>query len=172
MSNEPRSRYAFEKLSILIVDDSTFTREMVETVLRALGVRQVHQAADAAAGFVELRTHPIDIAFVDWVMDPLDGLDFTRLVRDAKDSPNPFLPIIMLTGHTELWRVEQARDVGVNEFLAKPFSAKSLYRRVVSIIDNPRPYIRTKTYFGPDRRRRDVGPPPGVPERRWQAPGR
>ena len=42
---------------------------------------------------------------------------------------------------------------GVGEFLAKPLSAKALYQRVLNVVANPRPFIKTKTYFGPDRRR-------------------
>jgi DNA-binding response OmpR family regulator len=72
----------------------------------------------------------------------------------------------MLSGHTELQRICEARDAGVNEFLAKPISARALYSRMMSLIANPRPFVRTATYFGPDRRRRDVGPPEGVAERR------
>jgi DNA-binding response OmpR family regulator len=72
----------------------------------------------------------------------------------------------MLSGYTEYRRVTEARDAGVNEFLAKPISAKALYQRFASIIDNPRPFIRTKHYFGPDRRRQNLGPPRGTPERR------
>jgi len=79
-----------------------------------------------------------------------------RLVRTGEDSPNPFVPVIMLTGHTETSRVVEARDAGVNEFLAKPISANGLYRRIRAIIENPRLYIKNKGYFGPDRRRRQV----------------
>ena len=88
------------------------------------------------------------------------------MVRSGEDSPNPYVPIIMLTGHTELHRVCEARDAGVNEFLAKPISAKALYSRVASIIEFPRPFIRTKSYFGPCRRRRNLGAPRGMKERR------
>jgi hypothetical protein len=49
--------------------------------------------------------------------------------------------------------VLQARDTGVSEFLCKPISAKALYDRIYSIVMHPRPFIRTKSYFGPDRRR-------------------
>ena len=59
----------------------------------------------------------------------------------------------MLTGHSEKKRVVSARDAGVTEFLAKPISAKGLYQRIVNVVANPRPFIKTKTYFGPDRRR-------------------
>jgi len=72
----------------------------------------------------------------------------------------------MLSGYTEYGRVIEARDAGVNEFLAKPISAKALYQRFAANIDNPRPFIRTKHYFRPDRRRQYNGPPRGVPERR------
>ena len=77
-----------------------------------------------------------DVLIVDWHMEPLDGLDFVRLVRTAKDSANSYVPIIMLTGYTEYRRVTDARDAGVNEFLAKPISAGALYLRFASIVDN------------------------------------
>src|SRR6185436_8595600 len=64
-----------------------------------------------------------------------------------------YVPIIMLTGHSEKKRVTAARDAGITEFLAKPISAKGLYERIVNVVASPRPFIKTKTYFGPDRRR-------------------
>ena len=71
----------------------------------------------------------------------------------------------MLTGHSERARVMAARDAGVTEFLTKPISAKGLYQRIVNVVFNPRPFIRTETYFGPDRRR-NVNPNYNGPERR------
>lgn len=102
-------------------------------------------------------------------MDPMDGIEFTKLVRTAKDGRNHFVPIIMLTGFAQLERVIQARDAGVTEFLAKPFSTESLYSRIVSIVDHPRAFIRCKTYVGPDRRRRELGPRDGIADRRKAA---
>jgi hypothetical protein len=61
--------------------------------------------------------------------------------------------------------VIKARDAGVTEFLAKPISAKALYNRILHIILNPRPFIKTETYFGPDRRR-NVNAKYSGPERR------
>ncbi len=80
-------------------------------------------------------------------------------------SPNPFVPVIMLTGHTHIDHVRQARDAGVNEFLAKPVSVKAIMTRLISVIEHPRPYVRTKAYFGPCRRRRGADEYRG-PERR------
>jgi two-component system, chemotaxis family, chemotaxis protein CheY len=87
------------------------------------------------------------------------------MIRQPGANANPFVPIIMLTGHTERTRVTRARDAGITEFLAKPISAKGLYQRVFSIVAHPRPFIKTATYFGPDRRRNTSSSYSG-PERR------
>jgi DNA-binding response OmpR family regulator len=74
-------------------------------------------------------------------------------VRNDEHSPNPFVPIIMITGHTEKYRVEAARDAGVTEFLAKPITAQNLFARIAEIVERPRAFVRCDNYFGPDRRR-------------------
>ncbi len=98
-------------------------------------------------------------------MPVFDGLELAQMIRQPGANANPFAPIIMVTGHTEKARVTAARDAGITEFLAKPISAKALYQRVVNVVANPRPFIKTKTYFGPDRRR-NVNPNYVGPERR------
>ena len=84
----------------------------------------------------------------------MDGLEFVRLLRTATNSPNPFVPVIMLTAHTETKRVMEARDAGITEFLAKPISAQQLGSRIRAVIEHPRPFVRAESYIGPDRRRR------------------
>ncbi len=155
-----------DRLNVLVFDDDRNMRALIESILFALGVRNIREAHDVKQAFGDLQYFHADIVITDWHMEPLNGLDFVRMVRSGDDSPNPYVPIIMLTGHTEPHLVCEARDAGVNEFLAKPISAKALYSRLVSIIEYPRPFIRSKTYFGPCRRRRNVGPPWGMKERR------
>lgn len=159
------SDYNLSRLNFLIVDDNKHMRALVKSILHALGVKNVLEASDGADAFKELRHFPADVIICDWNMAPLDGLDFVRMVRTGSDSPNPFVPIIMLTGHTEMNRVMEARDCGVHEFLAKPISAKKLYSRIRSIIENPRSFVRAGMYFGPDRRRKTLANYNG-PERR------
>ena len=154
------------EIKVLVVDDNRHMRYIVKTILLTLGCKHVHESADAAAAFTELKSSPPDLVIVDWKMEPLDGLDFTKLVRTAKDSPNPYIPIIMLSAHTEHRRIAEARDAGVNEFLAKPISVEGMAKRITSIVNNPRNFVRTKKYFGPCRRRQDSGPPRGTKERR------
>lgn len=155
-----------DRLSILLVDDNPSMRSLVKQILNAFGIKTIAECTDGSEALQELRNFPADIIIVDWMMDPVDGLDMSRLIRTAADSPNPFVPIIMLTGHTERHRVEEARDAGVTEFLAKPISANAVYQRLQQIIEMPRPFIRTGTFVGPDRRRRQIELPGGTPKRR------
>ncbi len=157
--------YKLERLNFLVVDDNGHMRALVKSVLRGLGARNIKDATDGADAFKRLRTYAADIIICDWRMLPMDGLDFVRLVRTDKDSPNPLVPVIMLTGHTEANRVTEARDAGVNEFLAKPISAQQLQLRIRAVMKHPRSFVRAQSYAGPDRRRRHDPEYPG-PERR------
>ena len=65
----------------------------------------------------------------------------------------PDVPIIMLSGHGERWRVVEAVRLGVNEYLIKPVSAKALDDRLVSITLQPRPTVQLGDYYGPELRK-------------------
>lgn len=165
--------YRLDRLAVLIVDDNQHMRSLVRTILESLGVSQIVEARDGAHALEKMGQSQIDLIITDWNMDPLDGLALTRHLRTSPESPDQFVPVIMLSGHTERARVMQARDAGVTEFMAKPVSARSLYARIVSIIENPRPFVRTNDYFGPDRRRQML--PFEGPDRRkpgGEAPGK
>lgn len=142
-------------LKILVVDDNAHMRTITSAVLQSAGMRLVKEAADGGAALEILRDYPADLVIVDFNMFPLDGVEFTRLVRNSPDSANPYLPIIMMTGHSEKSRVYEARDAGVTEFVVKPITAKAILDRIQSVIFQPRPFVKTEGYFGPDRRRRD-----------------
>jgi CheY-like chemotaxis protein len=144
----------FDLLKILLVDDNHHMRVLLTEILRAIGVRHVFDATDGAEALQLMRSQPVDIIMSDLAMQPLDGIDFVRLLRNSPDSPNPMAPVIMITGHSTMKRVNEARDVGVNEFLSKPVTAKGVLERISRVVENPRPFIRTANYFGPDRRRR------------------
>ncbi|MBM3534915.1 MAG: response regulator [Alphaproteobacteria bacterium] len=156
--------YRLDRLAVLIIDDNQHMRSLVRTILESLGVTQIMEARDGAHALEKMSQTQIDLLIADWNMEPMDGLDLTRHLRTSPESPDQFVPVIMLSGHTERARVMQARDAGVTEFMAKPVSARSLYARIVSIIENPRPFVRTNDYFGPDRRRQML--PFEGPERR------
>jgi two-component system chemotaxis response regulator CheY len=158
-------RIEFSKLRFLVVDDNVHMRRMLRALLMGFGSREVHEAADGTAGLDAFHQFTPDIVILDWAMPLLDGLEFARMIRQPDSNASPFTPIIMLTGHSERRRVTAARDAGVTEFMVKPISAKGLHQRIVNVVANPRRYIRTKTYFGPDRRRNTASSYNG-PERR------
>jgi two-component system chemotaxis response regulator CheY len=159
--------YNIAKVNFLVIEDSDHMRSLVRNILNALGAQFIREARDVAGAYEVLSAFPVDITICDWQMAPVSGLDFVKELR-KKDGQHRFMPIIMLTAHSELMRVTEARDAGVNEFVIKPVSAKTLYTRIREIIKNPRPFVETASYFGPDRRRKQMKY--GGPERRGAAP--
>ncbi len=149
--------YELSKVRVLVLEDNGHMRKLLRSMLLAVGCGEVLDMADAAQAYIKLKQTPVDFAVVDWEIYPVSGLEFVRKIRTERDSPNQFLPIIMVTGHTERERVTRARDLGITEFLAKPISAQSLSQRIEELVDRPRPYIRTTSYFGPCRRRKRGG---------------
>lgn len=146
---------SLKSLNVLLVDDNQNMRAIAAAVLHSADIRNVYEAAEGATAFDLLRRNAIDMAIVDFNMFPLDGVEFTRMVRTSPDSPNIFLPIIMMTGHSERTRVYEARDAGVTEFIVKPITAKAVLDRINAVIMRPRPFIKAEDYVGPCRRRRD-----------------
>jgi CheY-like chemotaxis protein len=146
-----------QTVSVLLVDDNQHMRVITSAILQSAGIRNIREVSDGAAALHALREAPVDIAIVDFNMFPMDGVEFTRLVRNSSDSADPYLPIIMMTGHSERSRVTEARDAGVTEFVAKPITAKAIFDRIKAVIVNPRPFINADGYFGPDRRRQRPG---------------
>lgn len=135
-----------------MVDDNNHMRKIIKTLLHGFGAREVYEAEDGASGLEAFTANAPDVVILDWVMPILDGIELTQMIRGSQGA-DAYTPIIMLTGYSEKKRVMQARDAGITEFLCKPISAKSLYQRIVNVVVNPRAFIKTKTFFGPDRRR-------------------
>lgn len=159
--------YDLDRLSVLLVEDSPFIRSLLINSLKILGVGTVitKDHGGEAIEFLQLvKENPmkagvmsIDIILSDWVMSPVDGMMLLRWVRRHKDSPDRFMPFIMITGYSELEKVNQARDMGVTEFMSKPFTIKAVADKLAQIIERPRQFVHTKDYFGPDRRRQILG---------------
>jgi len=141
-----------ERLRVMIVDNSPMMRELVQSVLESVGVKHFLSAGDGSKALKMMPAFGPHVAFVDWEMEPMNGLDFVHAVRKLPEADNPFLPIIMLTSHAEEPWVIEAKNAGVHEYLIKPATGAAILARLASIINNPRPFVRTDDYFGPARR--------------------
>ncbi|VAW15382.1 hypothetical protein MNBD_ALPHA12-935 [hydrothermal vent metagenome] len=153
------------RLSILVADPNPYMIKIIRAMLRGFGVTKIREASDGAVALEEFKSQTIDIAIFDFALSTLTGVELTELLRGDEQSSYRFVPIIMMSAFTEKWRVESARDAGITEFLRKPLCARDLYLRLVEVIENPRPFVRTNNYFGPDRRRQPQNNYSG-PERR------
>lgn len=154
-----------QSLSVLIVDDNQYMRKIIRTLLVNVGVKNVYEATDGIDALEAIRMFGPDLVVLDWEMPLLDGRELVRIVRSPGVFPMPDVPIIMLSGHGERWRVVDAVRMGVNEFLMKPVSAKALLDRIVSILARPRPIVQYDGYYGPKPRKLFVEPTrkPGIP---------
>jgi two-component system chemotaxis response regulator CheY len=142
-----------ETLKVLVVDDDHYMRKVVRTMLAAIGVRTVFESPDGISGLDSIRQNSPDLVIVDWEMPMIDGAQFVRIVRSPNEFPIPDIPIIMLSGHGDRWRVVEAARIGAHEYLLKPVSTKALRDRIVTIIGRPRPTVQLNGYYGPAPRR-------------------
>lgn len=152
--NIPRQLEArLTTVKVLVVDDDQYMRKVVRAMLTSIGIKQIYEASDGPAGLEAIRNFSPDIVFVDWEMPGMDGLQFIRMVRSPDQFPMPDVPIVLLTGHGDRWRVIEAARYGVNEYLLKPVSTKALLERVASVLLKPRKMVQVDGYYGPEPRK-------------------
>lgn len=154
---DPAVALDLSNLRILLVDDNEQVRLLVRQILKTFGIRQVVQCRDGADAIETLRHEPLDVIITDWLMKPVDGLEMTRILRTAEDSPAPAIPIILMSGHADRSMILKARDTGVTEILVKPITPQTLYNHLKAVVEKPRTFVQAPRYAGPDRRRRVAG---------------
>lgn len=158
--------YDFESLTVLLVEDSPFIRSLLTNSLRVLGVGKIitKDHGGEAIEFLKLvKEDPmkascqgVDIIISNWQMSPVDGMMLLRWVRRHKDSPDRFVPFIMVSAFSGKARVSRAREMGVSEFLTKPFTIQAVCDKMILTIEKQRQFVHTGSYFGPDRRRQKL----------------
>ncbi len=140
-------------INIFVVDGIDFTASLQRQMLRVLGARNIRVYTRSDKAWSDFKRTPADIILTGWRIRPFSGLAFVDKLRNDGETPNPYVPIIMVTGYSDEEHVGIARDAGVNEYVIKPFSPKSLFSRIEAVIDRPRRFVRVPDFFGPDRRR-------------------
>jgi CheY-like chemotaxis protein len=149
-------------LAVLVVEDTGFIRLLITSVLRALGIENIHHAENGGEAVKLLKeraktlpegTPPFDIIVSDLMMPEVDGFMLLRFIRTSPESTDRFASVAMMSGAADYGFVAKARDLGATEFIAKPFSTQGVWDRLMAIVYKPRRFVLGGGYFGPDRRR-------------------
>jgi CheY-like chemotaxis protein len=146
----------FSKVRFLIVDPNALALQMLNDILSMLGANYVRRATDYDKAMDVLKEGNIDILITEREITPKNGIELVDFIRKDPSSRDRLLPIIVLTARSEEPFVHEARDHGANEFVAKPYTVDSLYKRLAAVIAYPRQYVSAPGYFGPERRRKQV----------------
>lgn len=146
--------YNFSKVSVLVVEATKEMYRLFRDVLSMLEVpdRNIFPAYSMEEAFENFCKNNYDIVITDWLANPDQGIALTKQIRTHARSPNRFVPIIMTAGSGHLSRVMRARDSGISEYLVKPFTAEGLAMRITRVIEQPRHFVISETYVGPERR--------------------
>jgi DNA-binding response OmpR family regulator len=124
-------------MKVLIIDDSAPIRTLARTILSAGWTIDYRECADGRAGLAELAWKP-DLVLVDYEMRPMDGVAFTRQLRQGATAADPRTAVIMMTGHADREHVMSARAAGVDGFIVKPLTIRSVLERVQAVLSRPR----------------------------------
>ncbi len=164
------ARINLEKAEILLLDEALEGLSVLTQMVSAFGVRSVHRCRNIEAAKKEALDGPLDLILVGSNGHDSSSYDFIRWLRRSGLDPNAYAPTILLSGHTQLHNVHQARDCGANYIIAKPVSPSVLLERIVWVAREKRSFIACEGYVGPDRRFHDNGPPAAMAERRQIEP--
>jgi CheY-like chemotaxis protein len=138
----PLIQVNLQDMKVLVVDDSSTARRFMKEILHEMGVVHVVAAAEGAEALKMLQEFPADIMLCDLHMAPLDGIELTRILRNADDSPNPYLPVIMLTADATQVQLKNALTAGVNAFMSKPVKMDTLHKKLVAVFSRPFVFVR------------------------------
>ena len=116
-------------IRILVVDDATFIRDMVKKQLRDKipGV-EVLDAPDGARALAQLKGQAVDLILSDWEMPNLSGAELLTAVRAMPHEGD--IPFIMISSRGDRNHIVKAIELGVSDYLTKPFSAEELLKKV------------------------------------------
>ncbi len=121
-----------EKIEVMVVDDTSVSRMLITESLAEIGVRNVHIAKDGKAALAALMAKPAHLVISDMNMPGLDGLGLLKGLREYK--PTSRIGFILVTGKPDKSLIERGRQLGLNNFLAKPFSTPAIKAAIEAVV--------------------------------------
>ena len=119
------------KMTILVVDDFSTMRRIITNVLKQLGYENIIEAEDGSKALALLDTQHVDFVITDWNMPQMSGLDLLKAIRSSKDKKG--IPVLMVTAEAMQENIIAAAQAGVNNYIVKPFDAKTLSEKIDKI---------------------------------------
>ena len=156
-----QQRINLRGVTTLLVDSDQFTRGLVAQMLRGFGMDSPTVGEAGAHAKHHLTNHYADLIIIEAALPDMQCADLIRWIRGQEKSPFRFVPIIVMSGYTQLRLVSAVRDAGANLVVKKPLSPANLLNRVAWVARTERPFIQAGDFTGPDRRFRDILPPDG-----------
>ncbi len=156
-----QARLNLRNVTTLLVDRDHFTRSLVAQMLRGFGMDTPTVLETAAQAKHHLMHHYADLCIIEGALPDMPSADLIRWIRRQEKSPFRFVPVIVMSGYTQLRLVSSARDAGANIVVRKPLSPQGLFDRIAWVARIARPFIEAGDFIGPDRRFRNVPPPDG-----------
>jgi DNA-binding response OmpR family regulator len=145
---------AAQRLNVVIIDDIAYRRRLVAETLPCLGSMRIDQASSSEHGLELIRARAPDLIITDWDLETKQGAAFVKDIRSGKAGDEAKrLPIIMMGDNVTNFELDLARNAGVDEFVARPFSVASLTQRFRAALEARREFIMSAVYIGPCRRR-------------------
>jgi len=160
-----QTRLNLGKISAVLVDGDKYVQDLLGQMLRGFGLEHLATFDHGDAAKEYITKNNVDLCILEAVLPDMPGTDIVKYIRRLENAQTRMLPIIVLTGYTQVGAVERARDAGANLVIKKPVSPRVLFDRLAWVSKNQRPFIESENYIGPDRRFKSIGPPGGVGRR-------
>lgn len=120
---------------ILIVDDSQGVRQIIADILRAAGITMPLYAENGKVAWRKIQEEKPDLVILDWDMPVMNGYELLQTIRGHKAYVD--LPVLMLTAHNEKDDIVLAVQAGATNYIVKPFTPDTLYRKLEDIFGYP-----------------------------------
>lgn len=118
-------------MTVLVVDDFATMRRIISNVLKQLGFENILEAEDGTKALQVLETEKVDFVITDWNMPQMSGLDLLKAIRASEDKKD--IPVLMVTAEAMQENIMKAAQAGVNNYIIKPFDAKTLSDKINKI---------------------------------------
>jgi two-component system, chemotaxis family, chemotaxis protein CheY len=119
------------KLTVLVVDDHKTMRSIIVSLLKEVGFSDIDEAGDGGSALESLKQKKYGLIFSDWNMAPIPGIEFLKSARALPEYKST--PFIMVTAETKMENLLEAKNAGVTNYIAKPFTAKTLKEKLEKV---------------------------------------